>query len=417
MRFGRRSQREQLEQCALSVSPASSGRHRPWFRVLTVMGLSLTTVGLGAVTGVPGSIPAFADTVVAGCTIVANPAASHFTDCPGADFSGADLSGTDLSFAGLPEAVFVRCTEQLRSPPIACTATDLHDVELHDANVDHAAFDAKLLGNPSIYVFATTDLPGATLTGLQAVGVDMEQVTLAGLDLSGSDFSRADLSMTNDGSDVGSDLRGANFTDANFSGANLEWADLTNANWMGADLNSATLTDALLSNTDLSGANLQSAQFTGTALVPSDQSAVVPTAAGGPATWSTPATLPGAAPGPCARASGSTFLPGQFRVTCSVVDDAGHRATRAFELYVSILPAITTTTSLPPAAIGAPTQPPCLPPAANPLHTWKPAKGSAKPPRGLKLDRATGASSRDPDREEHLHEVRRRGARHQDGKV
>ena len=63
---------------------------------LAVGAAAVVLTCLGVVTTIPGSSPAFADTVVDGCTIVANPTATHFTDCPGVDFSSADLSGVDL---------------------------------------------------------------------------------------------------------------------------------------------------------------------------------------------------------------------------------------------------------------------------------------------------------------------------------
>ena len=371
-----------------------SRRTRNLRRRLAVGCAAVILTCLGVLTTVPGSSRAFAGTVVDGCTIVANPTATHFTDCPGVDFSSADLSGVDLSYANLTGARFANCIEQTQFPPLICSATDLDNVDLHDATVSNAAFDAKVQGSPSMYVFATTSLHGATLTGLQAVGVDMEQVLLAGLDLSGSDFTNADLSPASPGFPVGSGLHNANFTDANFSRANLESADLTGANWTGADLSSATLTDAVLSNTDFSGANLQSAELTGTALVPPDQSAEVPSSAGGPVTWSTPAALPGATPGTCTPASGSTFLPGQFGVTCTVTDDANHQATGGFRLDVSIPPVIQiTTTWLPPATIGVPYSVALSVTGGNPPYTWKRLWLSGSYPRGLRLDHATGVIS------------------------
>ena len=45
--------------------------------------------------------PASADTVIDGCTIVSNPTATNFTNCPGVDLTGSDLSGVDLSYADL----------------------------------------------------------------------------------------------------------------------------------------------------------------------------------------------------------------------------------------------------------------------------------------------------------------------------
>jgi hypothetical protein len=56
------------------------------------------------------SAPASADTVFGTCTIVSNPTATNFTNCPGANLVGADLSGIDLSFANLAGATMVSCS-------------------------------------------------------------------------------------------------------------------------------------------------------------------------------------------------------------------------------------------------------------------------------------------------------------------
>ena len=51
--------------------------------------------------------PAYANTTINGCTIVAHPTATRFTDCPGANLTGANLSGVNLSFANLSDAQFI----------------------------------------------------------------------------------------------------------------------------------------------------------------------------------------------------------------------------------------------------------------------------------------------------------------------
>jgi hypothetical protein len=50
-----------------------------------------------AVVGVTAGA-AYAETID-GCTIVAHPTPTAFTDCPGDDVSGADLSGVNLKYA------------------------------------------------------------------------------------------------------------------------------------------------------------------------------------------------------------------------------------------------------------------------------------------------------------------------------
>ena len=126
-----------------------TGRTRNLRRRLAVGAAAVVLTCLGVVTTVPGSSPAFADTVVDGCTIVANPTATHFTDCPGVDFSSADLSGVDLSYANLTSAVFARCIGQVQFPYITCPATDLNGADLHDANVSSAVFTAAQLESPT----------------------------------------------------------------------------------------------------------------------------------------------------------------------------------------------------------------------------------------------------------------------------
>jgi uncharacterized protein YjbI with pentapeptide repeats len=369
---------------------------RGWLiRIVTVVAMTLATAGVAAVTGVPGAAPAFADTVVAGCTIVANPTSSHFTNCPDVDFSTTSLSGVDLSYANLSGSVFARCTMSSQFPFLTCQGTDLQGADLHDADASSATFNAKTLGGPSLYVSATADLTGATLTGLDASRADMEQVFLPGEDLSGANFSDADLSMANQGSGpgTGSDLSGATLAGTNFSGVNLSGSDLSNTTWTSADLASATLTDAVLDGASFTGADLSSAELSGTALVPPDQTAMVPSSSGGTVTWPTPAALPGATPGACAPPSGSTF---PFAVT----DDQGHQAHGTFTLFVeeqaTTSPLAITTTSLPSATIGHQYSATLSATGGNPPDTWKLVANDGKLPPGLRLDHATGVVSGTP---------------------
>jgi len=55
-----------------------------------------------AVVGATSSA-AYADTID-GCTIVAHPTPTNFTNCPGDDLSGANLSGVNLNYADLSGA-------------------------------------------------------------------------------------------------------------------------------------------------------------------------------------------------------------------------------------------------------------------------------------------------------------------------
>ena len=76
------------------------------------------------------------------------------------------------------------------------------------------------------------------------------------------------------------------------------------------------------------------ANFTDTILVPSDQDVTATSQTGAMATWTTPAALPGATPGSCTPASGSTFPIFSSTVTCQVFDATGDEATGTFEVNV-----------------------------------------------------------------------------------
>jgi hypothetical protein len=79
---------------------------------------------------------------------------------------------------------------------------------------------------------------------------------------------------------------------------------------------------------------LAGANFTDTILVPSNQSVTATSEAGAVATWSTPSGLPGATPGSCTPASGSTFPLFSSTGTCQVFDATGGEATGTFQVDV-----------------------------------------------------------------------------------
>jgi hypothetical protein len=141
----------------------------------------------------------------------------------------------------------------------------------------------------------------------------------------------ANLSFANvqDGIMVSADLAGANLTGTNLGGAALGFADLSGTNLTDANLIATVQPIGLLMYASLNGANV-----TGTLLVPSDQSVTATSQAGALASWSTPPAIPGAAPGSCTTASGSTFPVGTTTVTCQVVDHFGEIATGTFTVTV-----------------------------------------------------------------------------------
>ena len=108
-----------------------------------------------------------------------------------------------------------------------------------------------------------------------------------------------------------------------------------NANLTGATLAGATFSSTLpVGGAPQVHADLSDANFTGTILVPSSQTVMATSQAGAVATWSTPSGLPGATPGSCNPASGSTFPLFTSTVTCGVVDAYGNVATGTFEVTV-----------------------------------------------------------------------------------
>ena len=270
-------------------------RHRGRGRT-RLIGAAIVAVTLTATTAVvtlADAAPASADTVINGCTIVSNPTSTNFTNCPGANLSGANLSGVDLSFANLAGAAFASCVLQMQIPPIQCNNASLTGANLHDTNLSNAVFTACLVfspANPPVYGVASADLSQANL--------------------SGADLSNASLRCF---LDVG--LGG--FVDTTFTGANL------------------------------AGANL-----TGTSLVPPGTAAAAPTSTGVAVAWSTPDSLPGATPGACTPASGSTFPLGNTSVTCQVLDDHGGVATGTFTVTVKLATTTTLSSSINPVVVG-----------------------------------------------------------------
>jgi uncharacterized protein YjbI with pentapeptide repeats len=219
--------------------------------------------------------PAAADTVVDGCTIVSNPTSTNYTNCPGADLAGADLHGFDLSFAN----------------------------------------------------FAGADLAGALLAACPP-GVDsfcnfalLSDANLSQVNLSGAVLAAATPAELRPGATA------ARFDDANLTDANL--TDTVLSAFVSVD----GLEDGIVA--DFTGATLTGAKFTNTVLVPSNQSVTATSQSGAVATWSTPAAMPGATPGSCTPASGSTFPLFSSAVTCQVLDANNDVATGTFQVNVA----------------------------------------------------------------------------------
>ena len=95
---------------------------RPVLRVtgtVLVIAVAFVTPVLATATATPAS----ADTVVNGCTIVANPTPTNFTNCPGADLQGPTCrASTSHSPTWLPLSSPAIASLRTRSPPSWCNA-------------------------------------------------------------------------------------------------------------------------------------------------------------------------------------------------------------------------------------------------------------------------------------------------------
>jgi Bacterial Ig-like domain (group 3)/Bacterial Ig domain/Pentapeptide repeats (8 copies) len=252
-----------------------------------VIVVAFVTPVLATVTATPAS----ADTVVNGCTIVSNPTSTNFTNCPGVDLAGANLSGVDLSFANLAGASFIDCSVPDTNP---CPEADVR------------------LSNLS--------------------GADLSNANLSSAALEGTNLSSANLSLANL---TGTDLVFC----AVFPPAGSEFCP--SASLADATLTGATFTNATLGacGTAPGGSSACGAvNFTGTLLVPADQTVSTTNPNGAVVTWATPPSLPGATPGTCTPASGSTFpvtpTTPNF-VSCQVLDDHGNAASGGFTVTVN----------------------------------------------------------------------------------
>jgi uncharacterized protein YjbI with pentapeptide repeats len=277
------------------------------------------------------AIPAAADTVVDGCTIVSNPTPTNFTDCPNTVFPSANLHDDNLSYANLAGSSFAQCGNPDTSPP--CTSSDLSNADLFHADLEGVSFADCQSGGPEDQSCGAASLQEANLQGADLGGAHLWSALQQAFGPVEANFEYANLTNAN--------LAGADTDEyVDFTGANLSGANLTN------DTLADTLTDANLTDANLTGATfyetlgyptpaiLTGANFTGTILVPPNQSATATGPTGATVTWSTPAALPGATPGSCTPPSGSTFPLFTSTVTCQVVDGHNDVATGTFQVTV-----------------------------------------------------------------------------------
>jgi uncharacterized protein YjbI with pentapeptide repeats len=163
-------------------------------RLLRVTGTVLVIAAAFVTPVLATSAPASADTVINGCTIVANPTPTNFTNCPGANLGGANLSGIDLSFANLAGARFVDCVPGASS----CEPADLSMANLTEANLSTAVFASCGGSFPSIGPCGGVDLAGANLTdaNLSSASLFFLLPQLAVADFAGATLTGANLTNT-----------------------------------------------------------------------------------------------------------------------------------------------------------------------------------------------------------------------------
>lgn len=275
------------------------------------------------------STPASADTVINGCTIVANPTPTNFTNCPGVDLGGAALSGVNLSYANLAGAQFVSCFVV----SFGCTGANLDGTNLSFANLTGASF-ATCIFDFGVYCAATG---AGNLTN-----ANLEEARFASCSLPPPPFLPSCASAS---------LVGATLTDANLTEAALADCVVTTVPPGITTCATANLSAANLSDADLTGAtieacpvvtpspscvsvNLAGADLTGTIFVPSNETVPATSTAGAVASYTIPPPLTAANPTSCSPSSGSTFPIGTTTVTCTVFDNQGDQATGTFTVTV-----------------------------------------------------------------------------------
>jgi uncharacterized protein YjbI with pentapeptide repeats len=351
-------------------------RRRGWRlrRPLVAMMVALASVALSVVATIPGSAPASADTVVAGCTIVSSPTPTHFTSCPGVNFSQVNLSGLNLSYANLAGAVFAACPQGASS---TCYGIDLANANLHSANVSNVVFQVvNFLGM------------GQVNTGT---------ANLSGVDMTQANASGATLPYMNLSSSVNVNLTGVNFSSAGLGSASLQGIDLTNIDFSGADLGSANFSGSSFVGDDFSSASLTGADFSHTELAPSDQSVPATSHNGATVSWPAPAGASGLTVGACDPPSGSLFPIANQAVSCPVRNNTSNAGIAAFNVTVTpAAPMAFTTTSLPSATIGSAYSANLGVSGGYPPYSFKLVANSGHLPAGLKLDKSTGAISGTP---------------------
>jgi len=213
--------------------------------VIALLFTVLTTIG------VP-STPAYADTTIDGCTIVAHPNATRFTDCPGVDLSGATLAGVNLSYANL-------------------SGTTLWGTNLDSANLHHADLSKATLATCYWQLFEpppeSPTCPVASFTGASLIDANLTDAATSECGEIGPPYEATEVSAC-----AGGTMSDANLTGANLAGDDLSWVVLSHAKLLGASFPNVTfgecseLASQPCGGADLTGANLRGIDLSGAAL-------------------------------------------------------------------------------------------------------------------------------------------------------
>jgi uncharacterized protein YjbI with pentapeptide repeats len=280
-------------------SRGSAGHHfrEPGRRLRLV---AIASIGLlvatAVVVGFAGT-PAQAVTPVDGCTVVAHPNATRFTDCPGANLSGANLSGVDLAYADLASANLSGAN---------LTSTELKHADLAGAVLSQCTFLMPPTGDFTCQIAnvsgadlrfvngSTANLSGVDFSGDNLEGSNLSSATLVSFCVpptirepacATANFTSAKLSQVNLAHAItsscltievegfgpasfcgGVTITGANAKDLNVAGDDLSWVDLSNDNLTGATFTAATFSEcepSIAASPQCSGVDLDGSKLRG----------------------------------------------------------------------------------------------------------------------------------------------------------
>jgi uncharacterized protein YjbI with pentapeptide repeats len=168
------------------------------------------------------------------------------SDLYGADFTGANLKGSDLSGTRLDRAVLIK--------------TDLSGADLTGATILRPTVFTDLSNN-------ATESPKFSGANLRRIRVS---IYFSGTDFRGADLTEANFSPLEFKPGQGTMVtpmnnfcRSCDFSGATLKSANFFRLDMMFSQLTGADLTGANLSEADLSKVDFSGANLAGVNFTG----------------------------------------------------------------------------------------------------------------------------------------------------------